>query len=412
MRRAPSLIYKDCPVKPANSILKRYLTSGLRQDLDSKIVLLGGPRQVGKTTIAKELYPKTAYLNYDITADRPAILKSAWPKDVDLVVLDELHKLNKWKNLLKGVYDDQGVRPRLLVTGSSRLDVIKKMGDSLAGRHFYWKLHPLCCKELKGQASPQQIMQAIMARSGFPEPYLSRSETFYKRWAKSHLDIILRQDLLDLASISDILAIETLIELLSHRVGQIVSYESLGQDLQRSPNTIRRWVQVLETLFVLFRVTPWSKSVARSLLKAPKYYFYDCARVQGSSGAKFENFVACSLRKEIDYVNDAAGTRLSLHYLRDLEKHEIDFVVTDAEKIRIALEAKYSDADFAPGFKAFAGPLKKSDAACYQLVAELRKPLESRHGTKVVDAADWLSRIDLQGLLISTNNAGSNPGTA
>jgi predicted AAA+ superfamily ATPase len=378
---------------------KRYLSDHITKDLQSKIVLLGGPRQVGKTTISKSLYASTQYLNFDIMSDRPIIMRGEWSKSVDLVVLDELHKLKNWKNLLKGAFDERGVRPRILVTGSARLDTAKKMGDSLAGRHFYWKLHPLCCKELRGYDEPQVVMKSLMRLSGFPEPFFSNDQIFYQRWAKSHLDIILRQDLLDLESVSDIVGIETLIELLSTRVGQITSYQSLAEDLQRSATTVKRWIQLLENLFVIFRVTPWTKKVSRTLLKAPKFYFYDCARVQGDVGAKFENFVACSLLKEVDLVNDQYGQKLNLRYLRDAEKHELDFVVADNQKMHLVVEAKYSDGDFAPGFRAFSDSISHFGARAFQLVAELVQQRESKHGTKVVHAAKWLSEIDLYSLI-------------
>ncbi len=378
----------------SNSPLKRYITPHVLSDLQKKIVLLGGPRQVGKTTLSKSLHTNTLYLNYDIVSDRKSIQSCSWPKSVDLVVLDELHKLHKWKTYLKGVYDNQGVQPRILVTGSGRLDIAKRMGDSLAGRHLYWKLHPLCPKELRATIAPAQALERILNQSGFPEPFYA-DPTFYPRWAKSHIDIILRQDLIDLEHVSDILAVETLLEIISQRVGQVVSYESLAEDLGRSPITIKRWVSLLENLFVLFRVTPWSKNIARSLLKAPKFYFFDTARVQGDAGTRFENAVACALLKEVDFQNDRLGAKLRLHYLRDRMGHELDFAVTDERTIKLALEAKWADDDFAPGFKAFSSPLKDFGAQAVQLVAKLGKERESPQGTKMVKAAEWLSYMDL-----------------
>ncbi len=372
---------------------QRYLASFLRQDLDKKIVLLGGPRQVGKTTLATTLCDNTHYLNYDVVSDRTSILSRSWPRDSELVVLDELHKLNKWKAYLKGVFDDRGAHPRFLVTGSARLDVVKKVGDSLAGRYHYWKLHPLCVKELKSDFAPAKALERILNQSGFPEPFYAEPG-FYPRWAKTHVDIILRQDLIDLERVTDILAIETLLELLAQRVGQVVSYESLAEDLGRSPITIKRWIGLLENLFVIFRVTPHSKNIARSLLKAPKFFFFDTARVQGDKGARFENAVACALLKEIDFQNDRLGAKLSLHYLRDRMGHELDFVVTEAGKMKLAIEAKWADDQFVSGFKAFSGPLTQSKAAGVQLVAMLKKERESEYGTKMMNAAEWLAGMD------------------
>ncbi len=380
----------------------RYIADRILTDLDKKIVLLGGPRQVGKTTLSKSLFKNAHYLNYDVVSDRKAILNQDWPSSSELVVLDELHKLRKWKTYLKGIYDSKGIPPRILVTGSARLDIVKKMGDSLAGRHFYWKLHPLCPKELRTKFSPNESLEKIINQSGFPEPFFANSD-FYPRWAKTHIDIILRQDLIDLEQVSDILAIETLIEMLSQRVGSTVSYESLGQDLSRSPITIKRWITLLENLFVIFRVTPWSKKIARSLLKAPKFYFFDTARVQGDVGARYENAVACALLKEIDFINDSLGARLALHYLRDRMGHELDFAVCDRNKIHLAIETEWSDDDFSQSFKAFSKPLSTFAASGVQLVGTLTKPRESPLGTMMFNGAEWLSNIDFSKFFIQPN---------
>jgi uncharacterized protein len=371
----------------------RYLAGHLLKDLEKKIVLLGGARQVGKTTLAKSLISNPYYLNYDIVSDRKIISTQTWPSDSSLLILDELHKLKKWKSYLKGLYDDDGVRHRILVTGSAKLDTIKKVGDSLAGRYLYWKLHPLCLKELKGTASPDKILERLINQSGFPEPYFE-AENFYGRWAKTHLDIILRQDLLDMEKVSDILSIESLIELLSERVGQIVSYDNLATDLQKSPNTIKRWITLLENLFVIFRVTPFSKNISRSLTKAPKYFFYDTARVQRDIGAKFENLVACALLKEIDYINDLHGSNLNLQYLRNKDGNELDFAVASKDTIHLLIEAKWADDEFVPGFHSFRKVIENQNPETLQLVAKLNKPRESKSGTKMIKASEWLSEID------------------
>ncbi len=376
--------------------MKRYLEQHIKTDLEKKIVLLGGPRQVGKTTLSKSLFKDFYYLNYDVVKDRKSILEQTWPRDIPLVILDEIHKLKKWKTLLKGIYDSEGVTPRLLVTGSARMDIVKKMGDSLAGRHLYWKLHPLCPKELKNHSEPAASLEKIINQSGFPEPFFAQSD-FYPRWAKSHMDIILRQDLLDLERVSDILAIETLIELLSSRVGQIVSYESLAQDLNRSPITIKRWINLLENLFVIFRVTPWTKNIARSLLKAPKFYFFDCARVQGDIGAKFENAIACCLIKEIDLINDLKGANLALHYIRDKEGHELDFAVCNRQHVLKAIEAKWANDEFSPNFQYFS-QRSLGSASAIQLVAQLHRTKQSASGAMMYNAAKWLADIDFSKL--------------
>ena len=248
-------------------IMQRSLEEKINTDLDKKIILLSGPRQVGKTTLAKTLYPKSSeYFNMDSEEHRLLIRKQAWRRDCDLVIFDELHKIKNWKSWIKGIYDTEGVRPRLLVTGSARLDAYRKSGDSLAGRFYHYRLHPLSIAEIKGKDSPDHILDKIMKLGGFPEPFFKGSEEEAKRWRRSHVDRILREDLFDIASVRHIRGIETLVELLRNAVGSTVSFESLGRDLQVSPHTVRHWVGMLESLYILFVVLPYSRNIARSTL--------------------------------------------------------------------------------------------------------------------------------------------------
>ena len=254
--------------------MERWMSARVQQDLERKIVLLSGPRQVGKTTLSKSLFPSYTYLNYDAPEHRVALQKKEWNRASDLVIFDELHKMKNWKSWIKGIYDVEGVSPRLLITGSAKLDIARKMGDSLAGRHFLYRLHPFCIKELASQMDARECFTRLMTVGGFPEPFLINDLTYYDRWRRSHLDIILRQDLLDVENVRQIQSIETLIELLRTRVGSSISYAALARDLERDATTVKRWLSLLENLFVLFKVLPWSKNIARSLLKKPKYYFY------------------------------------------------------------------------------------------------------------------------------------------
>lgn len=375
--------------------MKRYLQSNIEQDLPAKIILLTGPRQCGKTTLAKQLYSSFDYFNYDSAENRLALKRKSWDRQKKLIIFDELHKMNGWKRWLKGIYDTEGIPPELLVTGSARLDIHRKMGDSLAGRYFQFRLHPLDLKEAIQYVGgdTNQLFDQLWQCSGFPEPFLKANPTYYKRWRKSHLDIILRQDLIDLYTGRDIQAIETLVLLLKERIGSTVSYANLARDVERDPNTIKRWLQLLENLYVIFRVTPYHKNIARSLLKEPKYYFYDHTYAENNHGARLENFVASALLKELQFIEDTKGLQTSLHYLRTKDGKEIDFLICIERKPILMLEIKWSDETPATSFYHFSQFLPK--AKKIQLVKELVRESTYPDGLEIRSLLPWLSELDL-----------------
>ena len=356
-----------------NSCMERYLEKYIKKDLKEKIVILSGPRQVGKTTLSKQLIPSNMYLNYDSAADRKIIKKEEWVRDVQLVIFDELHKMKKWKSWIKGIYDTEGIPPALLVTGSARLETYKKGGESLAGRYFSFRLHPLTVKEICAflNETPTSALNNLIRFGGFPEPYLINSETFAKRWRRTHVDTIIREDLLDLEKVRDIKSIEILIDLLRARVGSSTSYSSLAEDLQVSVHTVKHWLQILENLYVIFPVRPFHKNIARSILKEPKYYLYDTGAVDGDFSAKLENVVALALLRELHLLEDTTGSKVSLHYLRDKEKNEVDFLVLLDKKPSYMIEVKVSDDNFSKSLYRFHNFLKYTKPV--QLVYNLKR---------------------------------------
>ena len=378
--------------------MDRYLTSFVLQDLPRKIVLLTGARQCGKTTLAKQLEPDYDYFNYDSKQDRLALKDKSWDRNKPLIILDELHKMKDWKRWLKGIYDTEGIPPQLLVTGSARLDVHHRVGDSLAGRYFQFRLHPLDLKEAHQywHDDKEDLFERFWHCSGFPEPFLSGNVTYYKRWQRTHLDIILRQDLIDLYAVRDIQAIETLVLLLKNRVGNTVSYANLARDLERDATTVKRWLQLLENLYIIYRVTPYHKNIARALLKEPKYYFYDHVQAEtndNNNGARLENIVANALLKELQFLEDTQGIKANLHFVRTKDGKELDFLIIIDKKVTHLIEVKMSDDTPSSTFDYFETYFPK--AKKIQLVKEITREKTYPNGLAIRKMEPWLIKLNL-----------------
>lgn len=373
--------------------MERSITPFVLKDLRKKIVLISGPRQVGKTTLAKSLMKECDYLNFDNSEHRIALSERSWDRKKPLVIFDELHKMPNWKAFLKGIYDVEGLPPALLVTGSAKMEAFKKLGDSLAGRFFSYRLHPFDIKEASVQMEPQEALSRLLAVGGFPEPFLESESDFHARWKKTHIDVILRQDLLDLSAIQDILSVETLIELLRSRVGSPISYANLAQDLKKDPKTVKSYLDLLESLYVIFPVRPWHRNVARSILKEPKYYFFDTGIVKGNEGKKLENAVACILKKQLHFLEDTRGASTELCYLKTKTGKELDFVASQDGELTHAFEVKLSDSSRSPAFSSFETTL--SDVRKIQLVMQCDREKTYPDGLEIRGAADYLAKIDL-----------------
>lgn len=375
--------------------MQRDLQTYILKDLPKKIVLVTGPRQCGKTTLAKQLHSNYDYFNYDAAEDRLMLREKSWERKKPLIIFDELHKMKSWKRWLKGIYDTEGIPPQLLVTGSARLDVHRKVGDSLAGRYFQYRLHPLDLKEATQywKDDPEKVFHRLWDCSGFPEPFLKGDQTYYRRWCRSHIDIILKQDLVDLHSVKDIKAIETLVLLLKNRIGKSISYANLARDLECDANSVKRWLTLLENLYLIFRVTPYSKNISRSLLKEPKFYFYDHTYAEDDHGARLENFAACALLKELHYLEDTTGIKTALHFLRTKDGKEIDFLVCLDDKPSWMLEVKWSEETLSKGFEHFEKYLPKINRI--QLVKDLKREKTYPNGAAVRALIPWLTEINL-----------------
>lgn len=370
--------------------MERIQTARIIKDLEKKLVLLSGPRQVGKSWLARDVasrFNTSVYLNYDNRDHREAIERYAWRSDTELLVLDELHKMPAWKNHLKGIYDTKPENLRILVTGSARLETFRQSGDSLAGRYFYHRLLPLSPAEAKSSGFS---IKHYMERGGFPEPLLAGSSSDADRWRRQYLDGLIREDILTFENIRELKAINLLVELLRDRVGSPLSYQSLSEDAGVAPNTVKRYIDILESLYIVFRIYPFGGSIARSLVKQPKLYFFDTGLVRGDSGPRFENMIAVCLYKRQAFLEDGNGSPRSLCYLRTKDGREVDFMLVQEGNPELMVEAKYSDRTLSPNLRYF------NDHYGYQgiqLVADL--PLETdQYGLRVRKAQDWLAGLE------------------
>jgi uncharacterized protein len=377
--------------------MQRYLIKYIKEDLDKKIILLTGPRQVGKTTLSKMLVKDFDYFNFDNPEDRTGLQQKSWDRSKPLIIFDELHKLKNWKSWLKGIYDTEGIPPSILVTGSARLDTFRKAGDSLAGRFFQFRMHPLDLKEINTVLKPDDDLETeldkLLDLGGFPEPFLNGTTRFYNRWKKSHLDIILKQDLIDLENVQQITQVETLIQLLRYRVGSPISYSSLAQDLQCSDKTVKRWMTILENMYVLFKVPPFHKNIARAIQKSPKFYFYDTGQVLGSPGVKLENAVACAIQKALHFKEDCLGEEGKLYYLKNKDGREIDFCITAGNTPSLLLEVKYNDSTLSSNFDIFRKYFP--GIKMIQISKKLDREKTFPNGAQIRTASKWLSEMHL-----------------
>lgn len=344
----------------------RYLDPFIMKDLEKKMVFLGGPRQVGKTTLAKRLVfgmdPHGAYLNWDDALDRREIRALRFPSDSRWIIFDEIHKFSGWRNHVKGLFDKHKDRFRILVTGSAQLDYYRRGGDSLLGLYHHYRLHPFSVAEILcgNKATPPKVpkpfqeltfppihaessrlTQSLKTFGGFPEPFLAQDLTTLRRWHLDRRDRLLQHDIRDVEILRDLNKLEVLLELLPGKVGSPFSLNSLREDLEVTHHTLSHWVDVLERFYVHFRIPPFHANAIHSLRKEPKLYLWDWSETP-EGGARQENFVASHLLKLVHFLRDADGQKTELCYIRDKEQREVDFLVTVDRRPWFAVEVKSS----------------------------------------------------------------------
>ena len=324
--------------------------------MKTKMVFVGGPRQVGKTTLALSFLNPSheknpAYLNWDIVRHRKDILRNQIPLQHNILVFDEIHKYKYWRNLVKGLYDEHHSDHSFLLTGSAQLDHFSKGGDSLVGRYFYYSLHPFSLMEMNKNPTENDL-SALIKFGGFPEPLFKQSETHWRRWQNTRRQQVIYDDLRDLTGIREISLIELLLECLPERVGSPLSINSLRIDLSVAHQSIENWISSLEALYVVFRISPYGTQKIRAVKKEKKLYFWDWSGIETES-FRFENLVACHLLKYCHFLRDTKGFQMELRYLRDVDGREIDFLVVKDKSPLFAVECKLHVTNLSPSLNYF-----------------------------------------------------------
>jgi len=387
-----------------------------------KMAFLSGPRRVGKTTLSHQLqrnFSHSLYFNWDIITDQKRLLKNPYffaesdrdPSKPFLVILDEIHKYARWKNYLKGAFDGYRQDFRFLVTGSGRLDLFKKGGDSLMGRYMGVPLFPLTVGELAGRLpswtqfnallltppaadkATETAYRSLFGFSGFPEPLVKADMRFYNAWFQERKSLLVREDIRSASNIKEISLLEILSHLIPEKVGAPLSVNSLKEDVGVAHETIRDWLLLLEQFYYMFRVLPFTGSLARTLKKEAKVYLYDWVEVPQDS-FRFENLVALHLHKAVQTWRAMGEGDIRLHFVRDKEKREVDFLLVEGNRPVCLIECKLSELDFAPALSYFQNKLKVPTAV--QLVHRsgiCRKTSRDGATQWVISADRWLAML-------------------
>jgi predicted AAA+ superfamily ATPase len=370
--------------------LVRYLVPQVKKDLTRKMVFVGGPRQVGKTTLAKGLLKSDrGYLNWDVPEQREMILKREFSA-THLWVFDEIHKYRGWRNYLKGLYDVKSKTQEILVTGSARLDYYRYAGDSLQGRYHFLRLHPLSLAEVAGAKASQSDLDQLLVLGGFPEPFFGGTLVEAKRWSREYRTRLIREDLVQLERVQDLGTIELLALRLPELVGSPLSINALREDLGVSHKSVSNWIQVLERLYAVFRLAPFGAPKLRAVRKEQKHYQFDWTLVEDQA-ARFENLVACALLKWVHFQQDTQGEDFDVKYFRDVDRREVDFVVVKGKTPIQFLECKWSDGDVSPALRYMKQRFPSCEA--WQISAKGVKDFKTQEGIRVCPAHTFLSTL-------------------
>ncbi len=386
---------------------KRYLDKFIKEDIQNKMVFIGGPRQVGKTTLAKlvgKKYKKPVYLNWDFRDDRKKIIEEKFESGADLIIFDEIHKYKQWRNYIKGEFDKNKDKYDIIVTGSARLDYYRRGGDSLLGRYHYFRLHPFSLAEAIGIQPEIEVLKEsdflihkgassafdrLFKFGGFPEPFIKQDMKTLRRFHNERKERLVKEDIRDMESIRDLSSLELLTEMIPEKVGSMFSLNSLKEDLAVTHKTVSLWVDVLERFYYHFRIYPFASTKIKSLRKEPKIYLWDWSEIEDEA-ARLENMIASHLLKLVHFFHDVEGRKIELNFLRDREGREVDFIISVNKKPWMAIEVKLKDQKISKNLKYFSERI--NIPFVYQVVKEKNIDF-TQNNIRIISADKFLSNL-------------------
>ena len=405
-------------------MINRSIYWDLWQELSSgkQMVFLSGPRQVGKTTLAKNIaktFKNKIYFNWDIPKDKRILINnptffenvSRVDSSMPLVILDEIHKYRQWKNYLKGLYDQFAEDYKFIVSGSGRLDIRVKGGDSLAGRYFQLHLFPFTVTELSARKrtfneffetplehfdinkkNSYKIWLKLFSMGGFPEPFVKGEKRFLTRWTANYIKQIVREDIVSFHDIKNTENMELLFALLPSRVGSPLSMNNLSEDIQVSFGSIKNWLKLFETFYLIFRIAPWTKKISRAILREKKLYLFNYTEIE-EDGHKFENMVALELLRAVYNWNEYGYGRFTLHYIRNKEKEEVDFLIARNNKPILLVETKLSEDNPVKSLVKFQNILNIPAVQLINKEGVFKYIKNNKNKILIVTASEWLSSL-------------------
>ncbi|MBU1016939.1 ATP-binding protein [Patescibacteria group bacterium] len=367
-----------------NRIADSYLKNHFNRF--KEVLVLLGPRQSGKTTILKKLFPEAIYFTADNEATRKnlesfdvSVYKQIFPQN-RIIVLDEIHLLSNPGRAAKIVYDQIPDR-KLIITGSSSLNIKNRASESLAGRKIDYHLYPLTFSEYLTQNGIEPSLNNRVFENIIKETPLTKKAHnfdlavslktaltygFYpatinhpdkRKYLENLVDSVVFKDLLDLKLLDDRRAALETLKLLAHQIGQLVNYSEIAQRVGKDARTVKKYIDVFCQSFIIFELLPFSQVSRDEIGKSPKIYFYDLGlrnaliesfsdiNIRSDRGLLFENFIISEFLKANTYLS--AGFKVN--YWRTKSGSEVDLVIS-REKDLLAVEIKYNQERIATAF--------------------------------------------------------------